>query len=227
VRRLVLFDIDGTLIWGGPAKSAFCDALLETYGTAGDPERLSFAGKTDPQIARQLLRGAGLDDATIEAGLDDLWVRYLRHLGERIVHDPVEVLPGVDALLDALATLDGIAVGLLTGNIVGGAELKLGSAGLWGRFGVGSYGSDHEERDELPAIALGRARGLWGDRLQAADAFVVGDTPSDVACGRFGGMRTLAVATGTYSVADLRDTGADHVLDDLAETDAVMEILAG
>ena len=225
MRRLILFDIDGTLVRGGPAKEAFCDALVETYGTTGDADTISFAGKTDPQIARELLAGAGLDARTIEAGFEELWRRYLAHLGERIVERPVAVLPGVGALLDELAAVADIGVGLLTGNIAGGAELKLGSAGLWGRFGFGSYGSDHEERDELPAIAMSRARALWGDFLDAADACIVGDTPRDVACGRAGGMRTLAVATGTYTIEELESTCPDHVLPDLAATADVFELL--
>ena len=227
MRRLILFDIDGTLVWGGPAKGAFRDAMAETYGTAGDIDGLSFAGKTDRQIARQLLAGAGLEDGAIDAGFTDLWARYLAHLRRRLEEDPVEVLPGVPELLDALAELDDVGVGLLTGNIAGGAELKLGSAGLWGHFDFGSYGSDHEERDALPAIAIGRARELWGDSLKAADAVVVGDTPRDVACGKVGGMRTLAVATGSFSIAELRATDADHVLENLSTTTDVVSLLTG
>lgn len=227
MRRIILFDIDGTLVWGGPAKDAFCEAMVETYGTAGDVEAVSFAGKTDPQIARQLLSAVGIADEVVDDGLEELWERYLGHLGQLIAQDPPEILPGVHDLLDALAALEDIGIGLLTGNIVGGAELKLGSTGLWGRFGFGSYGSDHEERDELPAIAVGRAQALWGDFISADHAIIVGDTPRDVACGQAGGMRTLAVATGSFSVDDLTGIGADHVIADLSSTDRVVEILAG
>jgi phosphoglycolate phosphatase-like HAD superfamily hydrolase len=227
MRRIVLFDIDGTLLWGGPAKHAFVDAMKETYGTPGDFERVSFAGKTDPQIARELLLAVGLHHDEIDEGLADLWSRYLTHLEDRLPDDPVQVLPGVPELLDTLGHLEDIGIGLLTGNIAGGARLKLASGGLWGRFSFGSYGSDHEERDELPAIAVGRARELWGDIVSAEIAIVVGDTPRDVACGRAGGTRTLAVATGSFSTTDLRAAGADHVLDDLSDTGRVVELLAG
>ncbi len=225
MRRLILFDIDGTLVWGGPAKDAFCQALIETYGTAGDVKGVSFAGKTDPQIARQLLARTGLDHGSIDAGLELLWERYLTHLAERIVERPVEVLPGVRALLDALDGHGDVGLGLLTGNILGGAELKLGSAGLWDRFGFGSYGSDHEERDELPAIAVDRARALWGHSVSAEHGVIVGDTPRDVTCGRSAGMRTVAVATGTFTFDQLVETGADHVVHDLSRTDEVVELL--
>jgi phosphoglycolate phosphatase len=225
MRRIVLFDIDGTLVSGGPAKSAFCDAMLETYGTLGDPETVSFAGKTDPQIARELLSGVGIAGDAIERGFDDLWERYLAYLEARLPGDPVRVLDGVPALLDELQGHDDVGIGLLTGNIMRGARLKLGSGGLWEHFSFGSYGSDHEERDDLPAIAVERARQLWGDAVTAAEAIIVGDTPRDVQCGKAGGTRTLAVATGHFSLEDLEAADPDHLLDDLSSTTDVVELL--
>jgi phosphoglycolate phosphatase-like HAD superfamily hydrolase len=225
VRRLVLFDIDGTLVADGPAKDAFVTAMVETFGTAGEAERLSFAGKTDPQIARELLSGSGLDGSTIERGFADLWRRYLGYLEVWLVDRPMRVLPGVAELLDALAGWDDVGIGLVTGNIEGGARLKLGSAGLWSWFRVGGYGSDHEERDELPAFALARARALWGRVITPDDAFVVGDTPRDVLCGQAGGIRTLGVATGSYPASELAGAGADHVVEDLTCTGELVSLL--
>ena len=210
---------------GGPAKDAFVSAMSETYGTAGDSDGITFAGKTDPQIARRLLTGAGVEEESIDEGFPELWKRYLEHLEVGLVDRPMQVLPGVRELLAALASVDDVGLGLLTGNIAGGARLKLGSAGLWDHFGVGAYGSDHEERDELPAIVLARARSCWGSSVQAGDAVIVGDTPKDVACGRVGGTRTLAVATGRYSVEELEAAGADHVLRDLTATREVVSLL--
>lgn len=225
MRRLILFDIDGTLVWGGPAKGAFRSALIETYGTTGDLNGVSFAGRTDPQIARDLLTRAGFTDAEVEEGFPGLWERYLAHLEVGLVDEPLTVLPGVRQLLDALAAVEGVALGLLTGNIVGGAELKLGSAGLWDHFGIGGFGSDHEERDELPAIALERARARWGSSLSAENTIIVGDTPRDIACGRVGGTRTLAVATGTFTRAELEPHRPDHLLEDLSATMEVVSLL--
>lgn len=225
MRRLILFDIDGTLVSGGPAKHAFEAAMVETYGTVGDIGSVSFGGKTDPQIARELLTSVDFDAQTIDSGLSELWERYVGHLEERLVDRPMRVLPGVHELLDALEALEGVGLGLLTGNIARGAELKLGSAGLWDRFEVGSFGSDHEERDELPAVVIERARVHWSASIEAADAVVVGDTPRDVGCGRAGGTRTLAVATGTFQAADLIEAGADHVLEDLSSTLDVVALL--
>jgi phosphoglycolate phosphatase-like HAD superfamily hydrolase len=225
MKRVILFDIDGTLVRGGPAKEAFHGAMLETYGTAGDVDGVSFAGKTDLQIARELLLGVGFDTARIEDGFPDLWHRYTTSLQERLVDEPVTVLAGVSELLDALAGIDDVGVALLTGNIARGAELKLGSGGLMRHFSFGSYGSDHEERDELPAIALDRARAEWGSSIRAQDAVVVGDTPRDVQCGQHGGTRTLGVATGSFSASQLRDAGADSVVEDLSDTADVVSFL--
>lgn len=225
MKRLLLFDIDGTLVWGGPAKDAFHTALLETFGTAGDIEVHSFAGKTDPQIARELLRGAGLSDGDIGRGFPRLWERYLLHLERGLGHLPMDVLPGVAELLDVLDGVDGVGLGLLTGNIAGGAELKLRNAGIFERFRMGSYGSDSEVRDELTAIALRRAEETWGVAVDPGDTFVVGDTPRDVQCGRLGGTRTLAVATGHYTAEQLATEGPDHVVRDLSDTDEVVRLL--
>lgn len=224
---LVLFDIDGTLVSGGPAKDSFRRAMTETYGTPGDFAAVSFSGKTDPQIARELLTGAGLPEETIDDRIPTLWERYLGHLEELLESQPVSVLPGVPVLLRELARCADVGLGLLTGNIVGGAELKLRSAGLFDHFGMGSYGSDHEERDELAGIALARAAERWAVTFDPQDVFVVGDTPRDVQCGRTGGMRTLAVATGHYGVDDLESCGADHVMADLTDTERVVTLLAG
>ena len=225
MRRLILFDIDGTLVSGGPAKHAFEAAMVETYGTLGDVEGVSFAGKTDPQIARELLTRAGFERVAIDAGFPELWERYSVHLEERLEDMPMHILPGVVELLDELAGVEGVGLGLLTGNIMRGAELKLGSAGLWERFAIGSFGSDHEERDELPAVALQRARAHWSVAIEAKSAVIVGDTPRDVGCGLAGGTRTLAVATGSYVAAELSEAGAHHVVEDLSATVDVVTLL--
>jgi phosphoglycolate phosphatase len=225
VRRVILFDIDGTLVWGGPAKEAFVEAMRDTFGTAGDSDGVSFAGKTDPQIARELLVREGLDASDIEVGFPDLWDRYTTNLAERLVELPMDVLPGVPELLAALSGRDDVGMGLLTGNIERGAQLKLGSAGLLDHFELGSYGSDHEERDELPAVAMERARSVWQSELTAADAIIVGDTPRDVTCGLAGGMRTLAVATGHFGASALEEAGAYHVVEDLTDVEALLSVL--
>ena len=224
-RRLLLFDVDGTLLRGGPAKEAFRLAMTGVFGTTGKIDEHEFSGKTDPQIARELLRGAGLPDSEIERGFPSLWSRYLEELERRLPARPPELLPGVSELLDALEAEAGAALGLVTGNIVGGARLKLGAVGLSGRFEVGGYGSDEEVRNRLPAVALRRARERWGVEFDPGSVVVIGDTHRDVACGRAGGHRTVAVATGRMSRSTLEEAGADHLFDDFSSTDRVLEVL--
>jgi phosphoglycolate phosphatase-like HAD superfamily hydrolase len=223
--RLVLFDIDGTLVSGGPAKDAFHLALVEVFGTAGPIHEWEFSGKTDPQIARELLREAGLRDDAIDAGFPRLWSRYLAEMESRLPARPPLPLPGVPELLVELAKRGTVALALLTGNVAEGARLKLAAAGLWSWFAVGAFGSDRETRNELPTIAVRRARDHWGVEFSAQKVVVVGDTPRDVDCGRVHGARTVAVATGRFGEEALRGTGADAVLRDLGETELALEAI--
>ena len=137
----------------------------------------------------------------------------------------MEVLPGVEPLLDRLDREAEVAVGLCTGNIHRGARLKLGSVGLFDFFTAGGYGSDSEVRDDLTAVAIGRAEDAFACDFPPRAVVVVGDTPRDVACGRRGGTRTVAVATGRYSRRNLAETGADVVLDDLGDLDGAERAL--
>jgi phosphoglycolate phosphatase len=225
MRHLLLFDIDGTLVQGGPAKSAFMRAMTLVFGTDRLVEGTDFSGKTDPQIAREILRGSGFEDREIDAGLSALWSSYLEELERRLPHQPMAVLPGVRPLLEHLQDVDGVALGLLTGNILKGARLKLGSVGLMDFFPIGSYGSDSEVREDLPEVAIRRAARNWGTIFQPSSVVVVGDTPRDVACGKHGGTRTVAVATGRYPPESLEAAGADRVLEDLGDLNRVVDAL--
>ncbi len=227
MRRLILFDVDGTLVRGGPARAAFRTAMDATYGTAGAIDEHDFSGKTDPQIARELLVGAGLHERTVGAGLALLWERYLAELESRLAGAPMRVIPGVGELLGALEESGEAALGLVTGNIAGGARLKLGSAGLGDRFAVGGFGSDDEVRDHLPRVAIDRASARWGTAFVRTDVWIVGDTPLDVACGRHEGVRTLAVATGRHRVEQLRACAPDAVVEDLSDLESALGTLLG
>lgn len=224
---LALFDIDGTLVRGGPAKEAFRTAMMREFGTTGAIDGHEFSGKTDPQIARELLRGAGRTDEEIDAGFPSLWRHYLTELERRLPARPPEMLPGVEALLDGLSAHGTVALGLVTGNIAPGARLKLGAVGLAGRFQVGAFGSDDEVRDNLPPLAVRRARRCWGVDFPPTRVVVIGDTPRDVACGRCGGHRTVAVATGRVDRSELEAACADHLFDDLSRTNAVIDAVLG
>lgn len=226
--KLVLFDIDGTiLLTDGAGKRAIHRALREVFGSTG-PDDHHFGGKTDPQIVRELMRIEGHEDPHIDDRMPLLLDRYVRYLGEELLTSAakVETMPGVNELLDALAQRDDAIVGLLTGNLVAGAKAKLASVGIdFEQFKVGAFGSDHELRGELPAVAQQRARAELGVDVAGADVVVIGDTPADIDCGRSIGARAIAVATGSYSVDDLRAHRPAAVFEDLSDTAAVIDAI--
>ena len=230
--RLILFDIDGTLLWtDGAGRRAIQRALLEEMGTAGPIDTYRFDGKTDPQIVRELLSLAGHPAAEDASRIDAVCRRYVDHLRAELAApaQATKLMPGTRELLAALEPHEAgqrALVGLLTGNVAPGAALKLRSAGLDpARFRVGAYGSDSARRADLPAVAARRAAEVTQRRFAGADVIVIGDTPDDVACGRPIGARSLAVATGSYDVAALRAAGAAYVFATLADTAAVLDAI--
>ena len=230
--RLILFDIDGTiLLTDGAGRRAIERALVDLAGTAGPITDHRFDGKTDPQIVRELLSLAGHPAATSDAQVWAVCDHYVSHLADELAK-PTQVtrlMVGVRALLDALEPVEAAGramVGLLTGNVERGAALKLQSGGIDpARFRVGAYGSDAAHRPELPAIAQRRAAARLGSPIAGADVVIIGDTPDDVRCGRPIGARTVAVATGGFDVAALNAAGATHVFSDLSDTGRVLEAL--
>ncbi len=225
---LVLFDIDGTILWSdGAGRAAMQEALTHFFGTTGDPS-YRYDGKTDRQIVRELMRGAGHGDPHIDARMDELFDMYLHGLRRELATGErrTVLLPGVRELLDALEATDGVVLGLLTGNLEDGARAKLGAADLeFDRFRVCAFGSDHEHRPALPAVAQRRARDLLGLHIEGERIVVVGDTPADIDCGRAIGARAIAVATGRYGVDELRAHDPVAVFEDLTDTGAVVEAI--
>lgn len=226
--KLVLFDIDGTLVLTGKAGLRGMNrALHEVFGQPRALESIPVAGRTDWAILTDAVRlyGRELDQAL----LDDLRARYVARLAEEIEH-PGEgkkgVMPGIRPVLDALAGRDDVLVGLLTGNFVEGARVKLGHFDLWRYFRFGAFGDDAADRNLLVPVAVGRARAFGWPDVAASDVIVVGDTPADVACAHAAGATAVAVATGGSSVEELRATGAEFVFEDLADYGDLMDVLA-
>jgi phosphoglycolate phosphatase len=233
VTRLALWDVDGTLIRGGAAgRLAFADAVKDVLGIDVPEARLPrMSGKTDPQIALEILDHLGI--AAPEARLPALEAALERALSARAPQLRSEgyVLPGVRAALDALDAA-GVVQTLVTGNVAPNARTKLAVLGLLAergaaeplRLDLGAYGSDDRERDNLVPVAIRRAR-LAGFDVDTSRAWVIGDTPRDLACARAAGVRCLLVATGTYTFEQLQAAEPDALMPDLADTAAVVALV--
>lgn len=223
--RVVLFDIDGTLLRsGGVGRVSMERALTTVFGSPGRAE-YHYDGKTDRQIVRDLMRHEGFRDDDIDAQMDELLEAYVDRLEIELASGTrsVLLLDGVVALLDALDQHERVVVGLLTGNIKQGAHAKLIAAGIDpARFRVNAFGSDNELRPKLPAVAQRRASELLGIDIAGNRVVVIGDTPADIQCGEAIGARAIGVATGRYSVEQLAAYNPYAVFESLADTNVVL-----
>jgi phosphoglycolate phosphatase-like HAD superfamily hydrolase len=226
--RLVLFDIDGTLLSSeGLGKASMQRALEEVFGSPGNPS-YRYDGKTDKQIVRDVMRLEGHSDEHIDARMERLILLYLEGLrtGAKSGRFNVRPLEGVMEVLDALEAREDVVLGLLTGNVEPGAKVKLAAAGINpDRFRVNAFGSDHEHRPQLPAIAQRRASETLGLDIAGERMVVIGDTPADIECGRSLGARSIGVASGHYTVEQLEAHDPYAVLPSLADTDHVVETI--
>jgi phosphoglycolate phosphatase-like HAD superfamily hydrolase len=225
--RLILFDIDGTLITAhGAGRLALTSAMRATYGTAGDVGGYDFRGKTDPRIVRDLAIGAGVPPSKVAARLPACFDRYVRDLDALLRNGHrVDCLPGVTALVQALSRRNDVVVGLLTGNIETGARVKLRPTGLGDLFRIGAFGSDDDDRRRLPAIARARAEQLVGQEFPFGRIVIIGDTPLDVDCAQACGAHAVAVATGDHSLAELSRCTPALLLPDFRDLDASLRAL--
>jgi phosphoglycolate phosphatase len=223
--KLVLFDIDGTLLWSNGAGSlAMKRALVDVYGTAGALDQIYMAGMTDRTIIQQALTGDGLTPAALFARWDAFAQALARHMEMTVVERGVQVCPGVPELLNALSARADVLLGLVTGNLENTAPIKLRAAGIDpALFQVGGYGSDDGDRNKLPLVAAQRAEALTGQRFGGRD--IVGDTPADVACGKAIGARIVAVATGTPPFEALTAAHPDVLLPDLTDLERTLRAI--
>ena len=238
MRKLVLFDIDGTLVLtGGAGIRAMNRACEELVGHPDALAGIPVAGRTDRIILTDVVARAGhaLDDGLLERLRD----RYISHLRDEIERPGrtqsfeslgprggvKAVMPGIRELLDVLEQRDDVFLGLLTGNFQAGARIKLEHFDLWRYFRCGAYGDDAADRNELVPFALERARRCGLPDLAPEHILVVGDTPHDVACARAVGATPVGVATGGFTVEQLRDSGADIVFRDLSGTNEFVKLL--
>lgn len=226
--RLVLFDIDGTLLSAGLAfREALSEALVERFGTAGTLGAFDCSGKTDPQIVRELMRLAGFASHEIDARLPETLDGYGRRLVQRLRGGDVIAKPGAVEVVQALAVREEVTLGLLTGNLEPCARAKLEPLGLNPRFPFGAYGSDHEDRACLAALAVERAAVHTGRRFTGKDVVIVGDAVNDVRCGRGLNVRSVAVASGRTSPETLAAEAPDVLLHTLADVDTSLAAILG
>ena len=225
-KRLLLFDIDGTLVnTGGAGVESLKTTVRNRFRTEDDLRNIEIAGKTDRAIMRDILRKYQVDPT--EENITSFAGEYIGGLPLSLsrTHARGRVLPGVQQLLERLKPQPHIVLALLTGNLQEGARLKLQYYGLWDFFEFGAFADDHHDRNELGAFARERAQQRHGHDFDAADIDVIGDTNHDIACGKAFGARTIAVATGSWSRDRLQQCTPDFLFNDLSDTDDVIKKL--
>ena len=223
--RLVLFDIDGTLVLGNRRlRGWFGEALIEVFGRAGDIDGHSFAGKIDPQIVTELLTDAGVPRERIEVGIPRVQTAYVDRLRRGLSCADLRLLPHVREVLDRLQARGDLALGLLTGNWEQVARVKLECFDLNRYFPFGAFSDGQRRRSDLPPIALDRARQTLGQAVSSSEVLIVGDSPLDIDCAHRNGIRAVAVATGYTDRVALEQAGADWALDDLGQIHEVHKV---
>jgi phosphoglycolate phosphatase len=230
--RLVLFDIDGTLLSAGRvARDSILRALETAFGWRATDEhqdrgKWDFSGKTDPQIVRELVIEQ-IGPERFEEGLPRALRLYLDELDRGLLPGTVVPKPGISALLERLAADPHVTLGLLTGNLEPGARLKLAPPDYNRYFPFGAFGSDSADRYALPPVAVERALAHTGRRYEGKSIVIVGDSVHDVACGRSLGVKSVAVATGITSLERLGAEGPDALLSDFSDTDGAVAAILG
>lgn len=225
--RLILFDIDGTLLHCGPqVRRLFGEVLREVFGESGAVEDYDFRGKTDPQIVMDLQRSAGQPEQLVAARLPHFKRRYVELLESRLERRKMRLLPAVVEVLEGLASRSEVSVGLLTGNWEHGARIKLSRFDLNRFFLFGAFGDGQLRRHDLPRLALDRAAEATGERYSPEETLIVGDSLLDVVAARACGIAALAVATGGTPAEELESAGADWVIPHLGEAGTCHPVFA-
>lgn len=230
IRRLVLWDVDGTLVLAGPAaREAFDAAVAAVFELRVADHGVQMSGKTDPQIALEILTSLAVPEEEARRRLPEVLAAMEHELAGAadLMRQAGHALPGAEAVLRLLHDDPEVAQSVLTGNLASNAALKLRAFDLdrWVDLEIGAYGSDDPDRNRLVPIALEKLRRRDRVALEPSWVWIVGDTPRDLECARAAGARCLLVGTGRFPMSELEDLGADAVLEDLADTEGVLAIL--
>ncbi len=229
--RLVLFDIDGTLITTAHAgMRAFSRAMKAVFDLEVDGEIIRPDGKTDPLIAREMLIHFQMEDRLVDTTREALFSCYLTFLDEEMSKAKesglIRILPGVTNLLERLAREPDFVLGLVTGNLERGARIKLSRAGIYGNFRFGGYGSDSEDRTELTRVGIRRGIEFVAPAPVEA-AYIIGDTPLDIIHGHAAGAFVIAVASARYGMPDLQPHHPDLLVPDLEPAEEIISFMRG
>jgi len=227
VKRLVLFDIDETMLnSAGAGRRALGRALSQIFGVPEDLSQVKMSGKTDPQICREILSAAEIADEHIEKHLPQVWSIYPDFLQEEVAQSSgYTLLEGVSELLESLNDKPAISLGLLTGNIEPGARIKLERFQLNKYFRIGAYGSDSADRMQLPAVAAQRANEVFATSFEPKQIVIIGDAVNDVKCAQGFGAVSIAVNTGKTTRAELEALQPDYLFASLSETKKVLKAI--
>lgn len=225
--KLTLFDLDGTLLHAhGVGMRAIQQAGRTLFGEGFDLQGVSFAGAIDPDIFQIGIERAGVDaNAANEAEFAQV---YRQQLEANLLEDNsgVRVLPGAVELIEQVADHAQITLGLLTGNYAETGPVKLRNAGLNEQlFELCVYGDDGDDRPALVGVAIQRYCEMFGVQITGPDVIVIGDTPKDIQCAKAHNCLSVAVATGPFDISELRDAGADLVLEDLSDPQPFWELI--
>jgi phosphoglycolate phosphatase len=227
--HLVLFDIDGTLITTqGAGMRAFYRAMDDLFGVKVESEVIHPDGKTDPLILRELLQYYNLESLWQDESREAVFASYLRYLDEEMSQAKergwIRILPGVPDLLDMLSRQSDCCIGLVTGNLEGGARIKLKNAGLDGYFRFGAYGSDSGDRTVITQVGIRRGMQFIAP-ASVGKAFVIGDTPLDISHGHAAGASVIAVASARYDLNELAEHGPDMLVPDLTSGESILRFM--
>jgi len=227
-KRLVLFDIDGTILWGGPLwKECFLGALKHYFPDFEFP-LVTFCGKTDLQIVREMMGEAGFSSEEIELNMRKVVSLYIERARALIPQraSEVQLLPGAKEVIEELHQHPDVVLGLLTGNVRDGAYAKLSCVELDHYFKIGVFGDDHWNRYELPKMAVKRVRSELGQEFEGKQIVIIGDTIHDVCCGKSIGVRSIAVGTGrNIPTETLLAENPDYYFHDLSATEEVLQAI--
>lgn len=225
-KKLILFDIDGTLLHvQGISRQALIDALRDVFGTEGTAATHNFAGKLDSVIIKEVMRATGLTDADVQKGFDDAKRRYIHNFKQHAQREHIKVMTGIYELVERLAQDNRAILSLLTGNFEESGRHKLTLPELNDYFTFGAFADDADTRNALPAVAVQRAFERTGIRFTGKDVVIIGDTEHDVNCAKVLNSKCIAVATGHYTVSHLQSFNPDYTFENFSDVDAAFEAI--